>query len=126
MRTSRNSAVEFFGSTIGSLRLGRKTRSSDLTTARSRIVEHVLLGERDYVDLIEQLELAQYFKRYIKLPLAPIDDPKVGIFLLGGRTLETPAQHFVHAGEVVLSPDGADAVAAIEVFARLALVEGRL
>jgi len=80
----------------------------------------VLLGERDHVNLIEQLELSQNFKCYIKLTFTAVDDPEVGIFALGDGSLQAPAQHLVHAGEIVLAVDGAD-----EIDPELGLIKGR-
>ena len=44
--------------------------------ALARIVEHMLLGERDDLDLVEQVGLPEYFKRYIKLAFAAVDNPQ--------------------------------------------------
>ena len=55
---------------------------------RARVIEHVLLGERDHVNLIEQLELSQNFKCYIELTFTAVDDPEIGIFALRDRSLQ--------------------------------------
>src|SRR5713101_1160744 len=92
----------------------------------TRIVEHVLLGDRNNVNLIEQLVLLQNFDRDIELALAAVDYPEVGELVVGDRTLEAPAQDLVHTGEVVLPIDRAHPVAAIKLLLRPALVEGHL
>src|SRR2546423_14413187 len=80
--------------------------------ALARIVEHVLLGKRDDVDLIEQPGFLKDFNRYIKLSLAAVNYPEVGKFTFFDRPSEPAAEDLVHAGEIVLTLDRANTVAA--------------
>jgi hypothetical protein len=107
---------------IGSLRRGTKTRSSDFAT----VVQYVLLGQRNAVDLIEQIELTQHFERDVQLPLAAVDYPQIGVFFFTHSSFEAALQDFVHAGEIVLTFEAANAVAAVEILLRLAFVERHL
>src|SRR5579885_2099671 len=90
------------------------------------IVEHVLFGERDAIDLIEQALLAQNLKCHIKLPLAAINYPQIRVFVLAPGALGAARQHFGKARKVVLALEASNPVAAIKVSLRLAFVEGDL
>src|SRR3984957_18583836 len=90
------------------------------------VVQHVLFGQRHAIDLIEQSELAQHFERDVQLSLAAVDHPQIRVDVFAHCTLEPALQDFVHAGEVILSFEAANPVAAVEILARLAFVEGDL
>src|SRR5581483_7479048 len=90
------------------------------------VVQHVLLRQRDAIDLFDEPLLAQNLERDVELPLASVDYPEVRVVVLAPGPLRPPGQHLRKAGEVILSLEAANPVAAIAVLVRFALVEGYL
>ncbi len=91
--------------------------------ALTRVIEDVLLGDRNHIDLIRQPCFFKNFNRYIKLTFATINYPEIGEVVLFDCAPQSPAKNFVHAGVIVLAFDGADAIAAIQRFLGFALIK---